>query len=375
MFVDTNDRKVKQKDDIGVVNGLVEDGLRGNNLIINGEFDYAQRQTAGTLATYSNTTGRSYSADRFGITNENTSVQYQRLDTSGVPEAGLHARYSGAFSKITTTGKFFVSQVIEAGNCLHLRGRTVRVQMLMRASSAKTIRFWLLQLTNAGTVDTIPATFISAVGANTVDPTFGTNLSKIAPVLVDNCTIRTVGLDCSVTTAWQRFSATFLLPTDFKNLVLVIGTDSQFVAADVLRMSEVGIYDGAEIREWAPRVQADQLVQCQRYYCKSFAIDTIPAQNAGLTGAIRGAAGQAGAISFAHLSIRFPVAMRAAPTIVYFNPSVANAFLRATAQATDATATSATQVTADQTEVTATGLAAWVKGDGLAIHFTADAEL
>lgn len=382
LFSDTTGQ-VFALDDTGRLTALGDSGLRGSNLIINGEFDFAQRQVPGTLTTYSQTAARGYTADRWGITNENASIQYQQADSIGAIEAGLLSRYYGKFSKITSTGKLVVSQVVEAGNCAHLRGRTVRVQMKLKASSAKTIRIVLMQLTAAGTVDVVPGyaagapsgTFISAFGANSTDPTFGTNLSKIAPVLTDNASSANTGLSCSVTTAWQRFGGTFLLPTDFKNLVLVVFTDSQFAAADILSMTEVGLYDGVEVREWAPGQQTGQLLNCQRYYAKSFALATLPAQNAGLTGSIRGNAAQAGAVAFVHMSIPFPVEMRVAPLVTYFNPAAANAFLRYIITPSDATATSATQVTESQTEVTATGLAAWVAGGGVAIHYTADGEL
>lgn len=369
--------------DSGVSGLSLGPGWRDNNLIINGEFDYAQRQAPGTLTTYSQTASRGYSADRWAITNENTSVQYQQTDTSGTPQAGLLSRYFGTFSKITTTGKIEVSQAVEAGNCLHLRGRTVRVQFKLKASSAKVIRAVLLQLTNAGTVDTVPGyaagapsgNFITAHGANTVDPTFGTNLSKIAPVLLDNTTSRNTGLDCAATTSWQRFGATFALPTDFKNLVLVIFTDSQFAAADSFSISEVGIYDGEEVRDWAPRTNASDLLNCLRYYCKSFPLATAPAQNAGLAGSVRGWVSVAGAVSTVNAAVRFPVCMRIAPALTFFNPSAANAFMRNTTAATDATATSGTNSSECAVEITSTGAAGWTVAQSTATHFAADAEL
>lgn len=367
--------KMLLKDSTGL-NWVASEDARNVNYIINGEFDYAQRQVPGTLTTYSNTTGRSYAPDRFGITNENASCQYQQIDTQAAVEANCATRYYGKFSKITTTGKMVISQVIESGNCFHLRSRQVRVQLKMKASAAKTIRVALLQLQAAGTVDAPPATFISAFGANATDPTWGTNLAKItAPTNPDNCTVATDGLTCSVTTAWQRFGGVFTCPSDFKNLILVVFTDSQFAAADTLSITEVGVYDGAEIREWSPRPQAEQMDNVHRFYFKTFTLPTAPAQNAGLTGAWRGNAAQAGAVSFVHGAIQFPVRMFKAPTVTFYNPAAANAFLRQLVTPSDATATSATQVTDRVTEITATGLAAWALGHGIAIHATADAEI
>jgi hypothetical protein len=376
-FFDTADLKRKVKDYLGIVGTLSEDGLRGTNVIINGEFDFAQRQAPGTLTTYSNTSGRALSADRWGITNENASAQYQRVDSAAAPETGLRARFYGSFSKITASGKIVVSHVIEAVNGLHLRGRTVRVQLKMKASSAKTIRVALLQLTAAGAVDTIPAVFVSLFGANTVDPTFGTNLAAIAPVIADNGSIRNTGLDCAVTAAWQRFGASFVLPNNFKNLILVVFTDSQFAAADILSMTEVGIYDGPEIREWVPRSQGDDLTLCQRYYSKSFNVDTAPVQNAGVnTGEAGGIAGKAGAVANAgFIFVTYKVQMRTAAALTLFNPAVANAQVRDEVAAVDHSATATANSQEQGFTVNSTGNASTAVGDRLGIHWTADAEL
>lgn len=376
VFVDTDTERPRMIDDTGTVVNLTDDGLRGWNAIINGELDYAQRQAPGSLTTYSNTTGRTYGADRWGVTNENASVQYQRIDTSAAPETGLQSRYYGTWSKITTTGKLIISQAVESGNCLHLRGRRVRVQMKIKTSAAKTIRIALLQLTNAGAIDVIPVTFLSAFGANTVDPTWGANLAAIVPVTPENATVRGSGLDVVTSAVWQRVGGVFVLPSNLKNLVLVVFSDSQFAAADSVSLSEIGLYDGPEIRQWVPRHQAEQLAICQRYYCKSFNVDVAPAQNAGLAGAVKGVVTVAGAAASVDAGVRFPVQMRAAPTtVVFYNPSAANAFLRNTTAATDATATSGTSLSEAAMEVTATGLAAWALGQGSAVHYTADAEL
>lgn len=377
-----DDGKVKAIFEDGRVMSLSYDGMRDQNLVINGGFDYAQRQAPGTLTTYSQTAARGYGADRWGVTNENASIQFRRVDTSGSPQTGLLARFYGEYSKLTATGKIVVSQPIEAGNCLHIRGRKARVQMKLKASSSKTMRIALLQLAAAGTIDTIPGytngapagTFVSAFGANSTDPTFGTNLAKITPDTADNATISNSGLTCAVTTTWQRFGGSFTLPSDFKNLIVVVFTDSQFVVADNFAISEVGAYDGVEIRDWAERMQAGQLANCQRYYPKSFNTDTAPAQNAGLAGSKRGHT-VAGAVATT-FGINFHVPVRPGTgTFTFFNPSAANAFTRNTRLATDSTATAAADAGEMGFTVNHTGLAAWAAGDPVAVHYTADYEI
>jgi hypothetical protein len=379
-----DDGKVKVIFEDGRVMSLSYDGMRDQNLLINGGFDYAQRQAPGTLTTYSQTAARVYGADQWSITNENASIQYRRVDTSGSPQTNLLARFYGEYSKLTATGKFEVSQPIEAGNCLHIRGRKVRLQMKLKASSAKTLRIALLQLTSAGTIDTIPGiaagvpsgTFISAHGANGTDPTFGTNLSKIAPDTVDNATSANSGLTCSVTTSWQRFGGSFTLPSDFKNLVVVVFTDSQFAVADNFQISEAGLYDGVEIREWAERMQAGQLANCQRTCAKSFNVDTAPAQNIGVnTGEQKTKKVVAGATAGRFETIDLPVQMRAAPAITFYNPAAANAQARDETNNVDTTATTAVGITERQFAVTFTGNAATVAEGLIGVHWLAECPL
>lgn len=375
VFMDTDSKRPRFVNDDGDIVNLTDDGMRGWNAVLNGGMDLAQRQAPGTLTTYSNTSGRAYGADRWGVTNENASAQYQRIDTSAAPETNLQSRFYGTWSKITSTGKLVVSQVIEGSDCMSLRGRKVRVQLKVKSSAGRTLRVVLLQLTNAGALDTIPATFISAFGANTVDPTWGTNLTAIAPVTPENATVRNTGLDVAATTNWQRVGAVFTLPSNLRNLVIVVFGDSQLAAADSLSMSEVGLYDGTEIRQWVPRAISSILSMCQRFYCKSFAVDTAPAQNAGLGGAVRGNVAVAAAVAAPDAAIRFPVNMRATPALTYYNPSAANAFLRNVTAGTDATATATGTANEAGTDVSATGLAAWTVAQSTAVHYSADAEL
>jgi hypothetical protein len=383
LFYDSTLKRVRSIDEKGAKVD-VSAGLDSIKTLVNGSFRFAQRQTPGTLTSYALTTGRSFAADRWGMTIQTSSLQYARVDTNTAPETGLSARFYGQFKQITGAGKFIVSQVMEASQCLNMRGRQVRLQISLKASSAKTIRLGLLQLTASGTVDTIPAAFESAFGADTVDPTFGTNLSKIAPDLVvlaafgatpGTQSIRNNAIDCSVTTSWQNFGGLFTVPSDCKNLIVVIWTDAQFSVNDILNVSQITLLNQTGDCDWNEWPVATELAISQRYYCKSFPVDTAPVQTGGLAGSVRGNVAVAGAVAAPDAYIRFPVNMRANPTMTYFNPSAGNAFLRNVTAGTDATATANGTVGEDAVDVSATGLAAWTVAQSTAVHYTADAEL
>lgn len=351
--------------------------LANYRLIANGGFALAQRQAPGTLTTYSNTSGRSYGADRWGMTNENASIQYQRIDTSGAVESGLLARHYGKFKKLTSTGKMIVSQVLEGSDSAPLRGLNVRVQVKMKrtVAAAMTVRLGLLQLAQAGTIDSIPATFASAFGANSVDPTWGTNLAAIAPVAgqtPENASIVGNFLTCVVTGSWLRFGGYFLVPSDLKNLVLVAFTDSQAVANDELNMTEAQICLGTDIQAWTPPALDAEIARCQRFFSKSFPIDSAPATNFGVAGALRFQAGKAGALAEI-AQIELPVRMRIAPaTMTLYNPSVANVQVRDVTGAVDCSASAVANPGELYVDVNTTGNAATAVGNELKVHWTAD---
>jgi len=293
-------------------------------------------------------------------------------------------------SFLTGAGKFILSQVVEGSRGGHMRNRQVRVMCVMKASSAKTIRLGLLQLTNAGTVDTIPAAFESAFGADTVDPTWGTNLSLITPDLLPLAcfgvapgtqAIRNTAVDCSVTTAWQTFGAIFTLPSNYKNVIPVIWTDAQFSVNDILNVSQVTILNQTQDADWNEMPDEQDLEACQRYFEKSCNVDTPLVATPALginTGETVGIAGKAGAVANAGIIwCPFRVPKRAtAPTVTLFNPVTnSNAQVRDEVANVDHTATSAVNNTENGFSLTSTGNASTAVGDRIGIHWTAEKEL
>lgn len=119
------------------------------------------------------------------------------------------------------------------------------------------------------------------------------------------------------------------------------------------------------------------LFRCMRYYQKSFAYATAPAQNAGTVGALAFMAGKAGAaVSYAMLD--FFATMRAAPsTVTFYNPSAANAQARDITAAADCSATGVAASTASEKSlaVVETGNASTAVGNLIMVHWTADAEI
>jgi hypothetical protein len=349
------------------------------NYIRNGGFWFAQRQAAGTPTTYSNTSGRAISADGWGITNENASATYARVDTSGGILAGYQAQYYGEFLKTTSTGKLVVSQVIEGLDSIFMRNRRVRFTAWLRGAGGfvGTLRMGVLYLTGAGTVDTIPATFVSAFGAVGTDPTFGANIAKCTGATVSDGGSAVTGnaLSVTMTASWQRVSVSVLVPNDAKNLIPTIWTDGQPAATTGFDVGQVSFTDGDEIQDWSPLPVQTERQRILRYYQKSFRDATAPAQNAGTgTGEVRAIAGKAGAAA-EFIPIQYPVPFLIPPTLTLYNPNAANAQVRDVTAGADCSASAPTSSDVTNFYVSATGNAGTAVGNLLSVHYTADGEL
>lgn len=222
-----------------------------NNLLINGGFDLAQRLISpGTLTTIAD---QGFGADRWRQARETADLQYQWNDATG--QSGLASRSYGTYKKITTAGKFFVSQIVEGLNSVPLRGRTVTFQLKMKASAVKTIRMGIFELQNAGTMDAPPAPLVTAWGAAGVDPTMGTNIAIV------------VGAQSKVVTAvWQNFNVTVVVPSNSKNLLCAFWTNNQFAALDGLDVAEAGLYAANAAQTWLPRLYENECREAERFY-------------------------------------------------------------------------------------------------------------
>ena len=377
-----SDRRLKFIDDLGVVNILPANGWMDRNLLINGGFDWAQRQVPGTLTSYAATANRTYGFDRWGMTIQTSNVQCQQIDSSGSPETNLYARYYGKFKQTNSPGKLILTQTVEGVETSALRGRTVRFRFKAKYSIAASmiIRFGLLQLAAAGTIDAPPAAFETAFNVNSADPTWGTNLATVTPVLAEGGTADANGVTATLTNAWVYYSATFVVPITAKNIIPAIWTDSQLASGDELNITEAGLYDGAEIRDWAPMPAALELARCQRFYCKTFPQGTAPADGAGALGAITWMAGKATAVAEGACGIwTFPVTMRATPgTITPYCPRAGGT----AGQVTDATlgnaecSATATSNSSDRmVNIGCTGNASTAVGNALQVHMIANAEI
>lgn len=391
-FVDTADRRVKAIDETGLISTLNNDGMKNVNRIINGGMRVQQRcATASTaIAGVTTSTRAGQVADRWAVTTSVASnLNWAQIDTAGAQEAGLQARYYGSIISATAGKKVMLSQFILGSDMAHLRGQKVRVSLKhnQKVGAGQTYRLGLIQLNVSGTVDVCPA-FLSGAWSTTtgVDPAWGTNLAAIAPDASptgENGTINGSYLDITtVATTWTRSSCVFTVPTNAKNLCVVFFSNATGGTTDNISVSEVQLTQGPDIVDFTDGLLADDVYACQRFYCKSFPLTTVPA--ASLTeaaaGCVQGILGKAGSgtVLGSIIPVQFPVQMWKVPTITLFTPIGAGAVVyRVTGTTPAVQGATATRALTDRgLTVTATNEATTngVIGDMVGIHYVAEAE-
>ena len=323
------------------------------NFLINGGFDFAQRQAPGTLTTIAID---KYGPDRWRTTRENADLQYQRNDATS--ESGLTSMYYGRFKKITNAGKLMVLQIIEGVNTIPLRGKAVSFQIKMKASSSKTIRMAVIELQNAGAIDTIPASIVTAWNVDSTDPTLGSNLAVV-----------TAAQSKSVTTSWQNFSVSVTVPSNSKNIICAIWSDADFSANDTLDLAEAGLYQGSTTLAWLPRHKNHEKALCERRYRKSYPLDTAPGTS-GTNGYVN-----MYAASTSTLRGYVPLGMAGIPTITIYPSNGTSGKASTTALADIGTSVTAVVTTEAAIPALSDSGSGFTANTWYLFHYTAEIEL
>ncbi len=217
------------------------------NHLINGSFEHAQRMADPTVLTSVPTD--SYMADRWRSSVENVGLQYARIDLVGVSTVR-----SGEYKKITASGKFAVYQILRSVDTAALRGKQITFQVDLAASGFRQVKLAILELSETGSADVIPATLVASWNGAGVDPTFGANLAIIGST--------SANATATITTA----SVTVTVPATSLNLVCIVWTNSAFSIGEILYVTHAGLFEGSTVQTWLPRLDAQELLLCQQYY-------------------------------------------------------------------------------------------------------------
>jgi hypothetical protein len=395
LFVGT-DKRAKQIDSNGVISILNNDGLMERNVITNGGFNIQQKVLAAStaIASVSTTTRAGVVADCWSVTASVASnLNWQQVDTGSAPETGLNSRYYGSIIAATAGKKVMISQWILNAEMAHLRGLKVRVSVKTAqkvGSEGQTFRLGLLQLNSSGTADTSPAFLSGAWSTSTgTDPAWGTNLAAIAPdasPTAEGGTINGSYVDIISTLAWQRSSAVFTVPSNARNLVVVLFANATGGTTDNMSVAEFQLTQGTEIVEYIEPPHVETLMRCQRRYSKSFPIAIVPAASTTVANAGYGSGGPvliagSGTALSVQIPITFPVRMWKVPSITYYTPTAAGSSIYRHTGTTPAVQGATATVTNTLTDIgvtvqcTAEATVNATVGNWCSIHWAADAEI
>lgn len=323
------------------------------NYLDNPSFEHWQEKTA-----YSGLVGLSniYVADRWS-TRYSSGSAYGVTREAGFAGSRYCLRVTRALGSVTTAGNF-LSQRIDDALVPFLAGKMVTLSGWFRAGPDFGANINIYMMISTGTLagDTFGW---APMGFTTGQVSSG---SKPLGMLIPGQAI--FGED-----------AVYKVPADAKTLYLHILWNSGTSAAtvnDYVEFSNLKLEIGAQSSLFdPPNVQAD-LAACQRYYRKSFALATAPAQNVGAgTGEHTSLVAIAGAVANRMARVQF--AMRKAPTVTLFNPEAASAQVRNITDGANATSSAATNITESGFDVTYVGNAAGSVGDLVGVHWVADA--
>jgi hypothetical protein len=145
--------------------------------------------------------------------------------------------------------------------------------------------------------------------------------------------------------------------------------------SNLFMMKQVQLELGSKATDFEFRHFSEELAMCQRYYEKSFAYTTVPAQNAGnnSAAAISQIVGASASSTLHYIS--FKTTKCVVPTVTTYNPGASNAQVRNTSIAADCSSTAAANESDSGFRITATSAAGSAAGQTNLVHWTADAEL
>lgn len=275
--------------------------LRGNrNAIINGDMRINQRQV-------SSVADDAFCLDRWNILSDGATITVGQSTV-----APTDGKYSLSMQSGTNAKKFGCVQYIENLNCVGMFGQTVTLSFKARVSNATNlpnIKAGILSWSSSP--DALTSDFVSSWGA-----------SGTTPTLITNWTFENTPSNLGVTTSWATYRVQGVIDTtNATNVAVFIWSDSTAnTTSDVLYITDVQCEIGTIATPFERISMAEQLVNCQRYYEKSYAQGTAPgaATDTGFIMAMTGGQ-QASTAGINDAYIFFKVEKRSTTTIVIYD--------------------------------------------------------
>ena len=322
-------------------NTVALDRKTATPIIINGDMQIAQRATSGT---YTGTEDEVETCDRWkgfiGSAGTFTNTQDTDVPTGYGFAKAWKLDCTTADSSLSSTDFFFVRQKIEGQN----------LQVFKKGTSlaeAFTLAFWVkshvtgtftCELEDHDNSRSVSKSY-TVSSANTwekkvlnfpADTTGAFGNDNGASLSVKFWLAAGTGFSSgTLQETWDTTTTTEQVASGQVNLASSTDNNWWFTGVQL----EVGTFDSNSIPNFQFEDVCTSLARCQRYYFKTFAQGTTPAQNVSANNYLLAVGTDAGSRS--HGSLPFPVLMRSSPTIHTFNPFASNASARQPNSSTD----------------------------------------
>jgi hypothetical protein len=349
-----------------------------SNFVVNPCMTFDQRNEGGIVAT-----SHAYATDQWDTLSAPNTVHYQRTATAqgGCPNS--LKMFVNTTATPSPTDLNYIDQGFEIGNVSNLRYGT--------NSPVTTIVDFCAKTTTAGTYgwgiqSHFPAVSLRAYASSFT--TTGTTSQCFSFVVPGDTVAGFAGNinNLALTLSFDSGSGSNFYTATCNSWQTITANTNNFCSTGVsqlstlapgqaIEISAVRFYPGTTDAPWVNLGAAPAPYTIGRYYSKTFPLGTVPAQNAGTSGAL--------CSSYDNMVLSFPLnpgfnwnypqEMRAVPTVTLYNPSAANANWRDTTANADIVATNNVDGSQDIDQVLIGAAPVVPSNDNLCIHATANA--
>jgi hypothetical protein len=329
--------------------GILENKSR--NFLLNG--DFAINQRFGSGASTSNTAGACHTDRWCNWLVGGGTFQVLRGTSTPPPGSGTYCRLVG-----TTNLALDFGQILEQNYVDQLKGKTVTFSVMLRRDSgwAQTVNLRVYK--NASGNTRTGGSWVQ-LGSTSIVP---------ADILLN-----------SSSSNWKRFSVTVNVPDDgtANGLSVVINWGTQVAAGQLeIGNAQLNVGEGPAKFSLAGGDPIGEVYLCQRFYEKSFALDTAPTSGGVQDGlVVMGLASVANTDVYGSVSFRVPKRTGSPTTLVrpYTTPTNTGRVSNATA-GTDLAASSGTTIFNGSGGFTVQNASGATISISVSFHWTADAE-
>ena len=201
-----------------------------------------------------------------------------------------------------------LAQIVEGRDSVPVRGRSVVLSGRAQCSTSATLRYAILSW--SGTEDSVTSDVVAD----------WTSASFTAGGFYNSTTLAVVATGSVALSAgtWTDITmAAGAVPSGCANLIVVFHTDATCVQNTTLDFTNIRLAEGTIAVPYVHEPFAVAVARCQRFFEKTFALETAPAEGVGTIGALIGY-GIAGATD-PWVNWQFKVEKRTTPVIALYN--------------------------------------------------------